>query len=219
MIQFADTIAMFPTPIATVKHDPENDWEIESMALKNSPLRPQQPGPEQHSQSEDSYILERAGMRKLKNYLEAQASDFAQNWLGQAQKLAITQSWTNANLPNESTHLHHHPNSIVSGVFYIDVGDGGVIRFHKPKPPMGLFWHYEPEQDPELMEKTPYAWEWVDVKVETGMVLLFPSYLQHSVPANQSNKTRWSLAFNTVPKEFLGHQNNLTEFRYKVQQR
>ena len=66
MIQFADTIAMFPTPIATVKHDPENDWEIESMALKNSPLRPQQPGPEQHSQSEDSYIKELSGSTGLR---------------------------------------------------------------------------------------------------------------------------------------------------------
>lgn len=219
MIEFEDTIAMFPTPIAKIKPTADRDWAVETMALKASPLRPYQPGPEQHSQSEDSYLLERAGMKKLKNYLEEQANDFYKNWLGMAQKLTITQSWTNANQPGESTHQHHHPNSIVSGVFYMDVGEGGVLRFHKPQPPIGLFWHYEPERDPELMEKSPYTWEWVDVKVETGSVLLFPSYLQHSVPQNQSNTTRWSLAFNSVPSEFLGHKNSLTEFRYKVQHR
>lgn len=36
------------------------------------------------------------------------------------------------------------------------------------------------------------------LKVKTGELLLFPSWLQHSVPANRSDRTRISTSFNLM---------------------
>ena len=46
------------------------------------------------------------------------------------------------------------------------------------------------------------------------MLLLFPSYLPHSVPTNTTNYIRKSLSFNIVPKKGLGVEKHLTEFLF-----
>ena len=52
------------------------------------------------------------------------------------------------------------------------------------------------------------------LNVEPGMLLLFPSYLPHSVPTNTTNYIRKSLSFNVVPKKGLGVEKHLTEFLF-----
>jgi len=45
------------------------------------------------------------------------------------------------------------------------------------------------------------------------MLLLFPSYLQHTVSINESQVNRYSLAFNSMPRYQLGMMNDLTELK------
>ena len=46
--------------------------------------------------------------------------------------------------------------------------------------------------------------------MKKGELILFPSNLQHSVPANQSDEERISLSFNTWAKGSLGDEKSLT---------
>jgi hypothetical protein len=50
---------------------------------------------------------------------------------------------------------------------------------------------------------------WFGVKDQE--LAMFPSYLRHSVPKNETKQTRVSLAFNTWAKGSLGSELNLTE--------
>lgn len=121
---------------------------------------------------------------------------------------AFTQCWVNKNRPNESTTRHMHANSFVSGVFYFDVGVESEIVFHKNMP-LG---NYIMEFDtiPSAGDRSPYAYEWAKISVKNGDLILFPSYLEHSVPPNESEQNRWSLAFNVITRGQIGKSNQLT---------
>ena len=53
------------------------------------------------------------------------------------------------------------------------------------------------------------------IEFTPGLLLLFPSYLHHSVPLNKTDKTRCSLAFNIVPTIGLGEETSLTELKFQ----
>lgn len=100
----------------------------------------------------------------------------------------ITESWLNYNHPGQSHHNHKHPNSITSGVYYIDCLEKDFIRFDREK-------HHYIEIEPTNYDL--YNADTWDFPVFTGDLLLFPSDLAHSVLKNNTNKTRISLSFNT----------------------
>ena len=82
--------------------------------------------------------------------------------------------WFNAASKGESTAMHNHiENAIVSGVYYLQASNNSANLFFKSG------------KNNEL-----------EIEVETGKIILFPSELDHYVPENQSSETRISLAFN-----------------------
>lgn len=120
-------------------------------------------------------------------------------------KLKITQSWCNYSEPNQWHHKHHHPNSIVSGVLYIQ-GDreSDRIFFHNPrrhtmKTPVENYNLYNSE-----------TW-WLTS--ESCKMYLFPSDFEHSVEPVKSKETRISLSFNTFPVGNWGEDDSLTGLR------
>jgi len=104
-------------------------------------------------------------------------------------KIYITDSWLNCNKPGEQHHRHNHPNSIVSGVFYIDTDQyTGNIVFNSS--------HYS-NIEIETTESNIYNSKTWSLSPMPGTLILFPSSLEHSVTKNQSVKDRISLSFNT----------------------
>ena len=82
--------------------------------------------------------------------------------------------WFNAATNGESTGMHNHnEHAILSGVFYLKI----------PKNSANLFFKSGKNNDLEM-------------EVETGKMILFPSELDHYVPLNKSSETRISLSFN-----------------------
>lgn len=114
----------------------------------------------------------------------------------------ITQSWLNYTAPGQFHHKHAHPNSIISGVFYINADkDLDKIYFFKE--------HYE------QIKLLPGEWNlWNSdswwLPAETGKLLLFPSKLVHMVETKVGNNVRTSLAFNTFLKGYVGQDESLT---------
>jgi ectoine hydroxylase-related dioxygenase (phytanoyl-CoA dioxygenase family) len=47
--------------------------------------------------------------------------------------------------------------------------------------------------------------------IKPGTLVLFPSYLKHTVSVNNTNTPRRSLAFNSIPTTGFGSQGMLTE--------
>ncbi len=117
-------------------------------------------------------------------------------------KLRITQSWTNHSAPGQFHHRHAHPNSYLSGCFYVRAAEGeDRIHFFNDT--------YERIQiEPKSFNLFNSTSWWLPVS--TGALLLFPSNLTHMVETVTAQDTRVSLAFNTFPVGDVGSDMNLT---------
>lgn len=106
--------------------------------------------------------------------------------------LRICNFWFNVNPKGSYNTLHNHQGSIFSGVYYIDIPDEnmGNIEFHRDDEAQ----YYIPEN---LDKYTQFTSTKATYKPETGMLLIFPSWLKHFVQGNQSEKYRISMSFNT----------------------
>jgi uncharacterized protein (TIGR02466 family) len=115
-------------------------------------------------------------------------------------KLKITQSWLNYTKPGEHHDKHYHPNSIVSGVLYINADiKHDMITFSRNNTEQffvqsGKFNQFNTNE--------------VNINVDKYDVILFPSMVPHSVPKTTGNHTRISLAFNTFFEGQIGFIND-----------
>jgi uncharacterized protein (TIGR02466 family) len=179
-----DIIALFPQPLWVDHLDP-TPWQQE---LRSEEISRR----ELHWYSHDHQILDR--YPDLSAEITAKLDSFAQHY-GLVDQLQVTISWINESRKGDSTHQHQHPNSIFSGCWYWDVVGTTEIHFHRqPTGSLGT-WVIKLDDRP-----TPWTTDTTKIQVQQGDLLIWPSYLQHSVPAHQGAGTRRSLAFNTMPR-------------------
>ena len=114
--------------------------------------------------------------------------------------LRITQSWLNKSKPDEWHHVHFHPNSYLSGVFYIRCLSNDGINFDNRVT--GSYNNIKFQMPKEM---TVWNSVGVTVSITEGDLVLFPSWVPHSVNPNETkNKERISLSFNTFPIGEIG---------------
>jgi len=106
----------------------------------------------------------------------------------------ITSSWVNILRKGGSVDIHRHHESVISGAFYPQV---------RPNSASLIF--VSPLDSYRMMDSTrprfsgrgsPYLNNAHHVSAETGKLVLFPSWLQHYVPQNDS-ELRITVSFNT----------------------
>ena len=140
----------------------------------------------------DQDLHERSELRELVSCLNdavASVLDFLK--IGQ-EDFEITGLWANMNPPGAAHKMHSHPNNFLSGVYYVRTHKGAdTINFHDPRPQTGII-------RPPVKELTAENTDQVVVRVKGGAILLFPSWLAHSVDANGSDETRISVSFNVM---------------------
>ena len=112
------------------------------------------------------------------------------NWDIEKQSVKIKNIWTIINEKNAWNQKHHHSNSDLSAAYYVSAFDNcGDIVFYDPRPaPVNS---HPISKSPNNLNATINS-----VKPEAGMLVLFPSYLEHSVNPNLSNKKRIVISFN-----------------------
>ncbi len=92
--------------------------------------------------------------------------------------------------------IHHHPNNFLSGVYYLRTCSGAdTINFHDPRSQTGII-------RPPVTELTAANTDQVVLRVHNGTLLVFPSWLQHSVDANAGESERISISFNVMFSSF-----------------
>jgi len=115
--------------------------------------------------------------------------------------MPITTSWLNLYEKGDSTHQHSHSNSIISGVYYLEDCDATApILFHRAPGYVNLW-----PNTINLPIKTHNALniDVITVIPKAGELIMWPSHLAHSVPPNQSDTQRHTIAFNTFVKGTL----------------
>lgn len=107
-------------------------------------------------------------------------------------EIAITGCWANMN-PRGAFHIaHSHPNNFLSGIYYVMAEPGGdAVTFHDPRPQPEII-------APQLKNTNDYNATMQSVSVRPGRLVVFPAWLVHSVPANQSDQIRISISFNIM---------------------
>lgn len=110
--------------------------------------------------------------------------------------IEITGCWANVLARGAAHGTHCHPNNFLSGVYYVRTHPGAdTINFHDPRIQTGII-------RPPVVELTADNTDQVVVGVENGTLLIFPSYLQHSVDTNRSEQERISISFNIMFSAF-----------------
>jgi uncharacterized protein (TIGR02466 family) len=108
--------------------------------------------------------------------------------------MMVTGCWGNINPPGAYHPTHHHPNNYLSGVYYVAVpAKGSRIVFQDPRPSMIM---PKPRQYSRLTANA------ADAESKEGRMLIFPSWLKHSVPANDGDSERISISFNLMFTNF-----------------
>jgi uncharacterized protein (TIGR02466 family) len=121
------------------------------------------------------------------NILEV-ASDL--HWDLQKFSLELKSCWAIVNGKLASNSVHNHPNSILSGVYYLQAPENsGVISFADPRPAAQML-------VPPMTEYSLWTLPKISYKPQAGTMLLFPSWLLHGVEMNMSAELRISLSFN-----------------------
>jgi uncharacterized protein (TIGR02466 family) len=111
-------------------------------------------------------------------------------WDLQQFSLSITTCWAIVNGKFASNSVHNHPNSILSGVYYLKAPENcGGIYFSDPRPASQML-------IPPVTEFNLWTFPKVSYKPHEGTMLLFPSWLLHGVEMNMSEEIRISLSFN-----------------------
>lgn len=145
-------------------------------------------------------VLDSRNLSILKSKIEKYILDYKNNVCGiSTQNFYITDSWI-AKTPIGGKHLlHDHPNSIISGVYYAQT-EKSYINFYNP---VNLFKNFQFHFDYNLeteFNRTDWA-----IEIEQGDLIIFPSWLQHYVNTNNSNKERTVIGFNCFVSGRLGN--------------
>ncbi len=198
----ANINGIFPTPIyiSTLNRELTSD---ELLFIDNTKLDLHKN--EGNNTSNDNYILNNKAFKDLKADLDLKVQDYFQKVISPTDAITpyITQSWLNYTETNQFHHKHAHPNSLVSGVFYINCDDKfDKIKFFKDR--------YQTIK-PEIKDWNIWNSESWWFSVKTGDVILFPSSLTHMVETKEGTNTRISLAFNIFVKGKIGVNKQLTE--------
>jgi len=201
-----ELIQLFPVPILICPYPVDYNKELEW--IRNSECRKENKGGDVGSvihynrQSEDTFVLDRPELANIRAFIEAKLHQYVTQIMASTDKLVITQSWLNKNKKGESHHEHQHPNSLISGVWYPQI--------HEQMPPIQFRHKGQRDVSLQTQQYNTFNSATFMLPMKKGELILFPSNLSHSVPANQGEEERISLSFNTWAKGSLGDIKSLT---------
>jgi len=193
-----ELISVFPTAVQIYKY--ENSIDKELNYIENLPYKEQVGNA--NFKSKDSYLTKHEQLKDLKIFFKECIDDYCNVISNSDQRLVITQLWANKNPPGAKHHEHIHPNSIVSGVFY--------LRQDKSLPPIQFSKSNQHSLKLDPKKYNTFNAEIFLLPCTAGELILFPSDLRHSVPVNVGKEERISLSFNTFSIDVLGNEDSLT---------
>jgi uncharacterized protein (TIGR02466 family) len=193
-----ELLTVFPTPVQIYKH--EDSIEKELKYIENIEWKKQVSN--RNFKSKDSYLTKHESLKSIVSFFGECINDYCNTIINSDQRLIITQLWANKNPKGSKHHEHVHPNSIISGVFY--------LRQDPKLPPIQFSKSNQESMKLDPRKYNNYNAETFLLPCTAGELILFPSNLRHSVPMNNGEEERISLSFNTFSIDTLGSEDSLT---------
>jgi uncharacterized protein (TIGR02466 family) len=147
------------------------------------------------------HTIDNPAVKEWKESVEKLFKDWAESILEEKGfELVLDSSWFNINPPGGENKPHTHPGAHWSGVYYVDKPQGsGNIQLYDPIV----------QRHPLIEPKNKTRKTSISVESETGGLIMFPAWLQHSVEVNTCKEDRISISFNTIWKYTGGKQNDV----------
>ena len=183
------THLFFPTPI--VQDTIESDLEQYVMDLSSSDngVKLSNKGGYQskHFQKPEKEFQD------LWEQIEAKLNVFHKNIAKLKGHVQIIDWWFNVNYKGSANRQHQHSGSIHSGVYYIKTPENcGALSISNPNQTLMWAWPGGIVKEHDYLNSGVIL-----MKPLKNLLYIFPSWVYHSVDANQSDEPRISLSFNT----------------------
>jgi len=188
---------LFPTPI--FKYHIEDHKEINSKLIKYIyELKDEDPLGNNHSNMggwhSQNFDIVNSGIPqefifKFKDFLKSIVTDEL-GWKYVKDKARIVAMWAIINNKNSHNIKHNHPNCFLSAAYYVKAPKNcGNIQFYEPNEVKTMRY-------PEVEKYTKYSGGIFNIEPNEGDLLIFPSYIYHSVQQNKSDEDRIVISFN-----------------------
>lgn len=149
--------------------------------------------------------------KNLLNWFDSCLEELRKKVYPNVEKLVITSCWANKTNKTQQHHFHNHPNSFVSGVFYLTSHESGKTNFT-----IEDFW--------QKFDKTWLGYTTQTntithkVKPTAGQLFLFPSHLMHNTDVLnfKEKEVRYSISFNAFMTGKLLSENITTQITFSV---
>lgn len=137
--------------------------------------------------SKEMDVLERPAWAALRQVVYS-ACAAALGEMGRGGPAFDLQSWVNLHDRGGFNFLHMHEASLLSGSFYLEVPAGsGTLCFRDPRPGV---------THGRVKGSVPNGHADVRLKPSTGLLVLFPCWMEHYVEPHDSDEPRICIAFN-----------------------
>ena len=199
-----EVVPIFPVPVYISDEYPTTTAETSVLKIQDWIVNP-----DGNKFSANNYVLELPALGGLKSFLQQQIDTFAYQVLRIKPETSfyITQSWVNVKVRGTSHHLHSHPNSLLSGVFFVD-GEMAPLAFQRPQT-HEIFGNTRLE----ITEINPFNATDCSFPNQKNRAILFPSTSKHFVRETTVDTPRFSIAFNSFARGLLGDPHGLTGLR------
>lgn len=193
-----DMMNMFAVPVYRTKLS--RPFSQQEMQFFKQSLQDAVPAIHNRS-SVNKRVLAAPALADIQQFIEANLRQYLQTVFNTANdvRLQVTQSWLTLSGKGQSHHVHTHPNSVVSGVLYINLAPVDGINFYRNEDNI---WYELVKQQDNYYNAYQYF-----VQTSVGDLLLFPSNVRHGVREVTEDVERVSLSFNTFFSGQLGRDD------------
>ena len=131
-------------------------------------------------------LLKEFQLNKLEGYINDCVRSFLNHLQSDVKQIKRLHSWVNYSSKYQYQNQHNHMPAKISGVYYIKSNEkDGNLRIHSPIRHL-----------PQLVNDTNLSFNLVEYTPQAGKIVLFPSWVEHSVRPNMTDDTRISISFN-----------------------
>lgn len=141
-------------------------------------------------------ILDEPEMKRIRNDIMSHVNKFIYDDLkyDSSTSMRLLQSWIMKHEKGDFSGSHFHSNSIISGVYYLDVvPEHGAFYIHRDESRPYVFPAGMMVDRKEMNILNCDAWSFVPTP---GELILFPSHMKHYTDKSDTDKERYCIAFN-----------------------
>jgi uncharacterized protein (TIGR02466 family) len=136
-------------------------------------------------------LFDRPAFQKLRGLIMAESEAFAASYgLDTARfPMRLNECWVNVYGQGDAQDIHIHRNSVLSGIYYVAAPpQSGDLLFHSPTGDIML--------EPPIVGSNLFNASIRNITPSAGTMILFRSWLRHSVKPTLGKEERISVAFN-----------------------